>query len=155
MSRLNGVCVCNQLNVGSIIETVTENLLVWLNHLGMLLGELLLQISEDVLQRTIVNEASHSKRKHVLTLENGLVVHSAVLETLHCKGGDRSYDKSPVFHTKLNKWIVCLETGLGHSGFIKGVLIHKNHSMTFAPLGISLESSRIHRDKQVTEISGS
>ena len=51
MCRFNCVGIGYYLQVRSVVETVLEDLLVRFYDLRMLLGEFLLEIGEDILQR--------------------------------------------------------------------------------------------------------
>ena len=67
-SRRHAICVGNRLDIGCIVISVEDHLLVRGNHLRMLLLELLLYIVVDEFQRTLINEAGHSEREHILAL---------------------------------------------------------------------------------------
>ena len=91
MSRLDVVCIWNSLDVGRIVIAILQDLLVWLYELRFLLSELALEIFEDVLHRTVIYETCHTESKHVLALVDGLLVKTAVLETLVGESCDRSF----------------------------------------------------------------
>ena len=74
--------------------------------------ELALKILVDVLERTAVDIACHSERKHVLALSDGLDIHAAVLETLFSERCDGSHDDGPVLDMKFLERIVSSKAGL-------------------------------------------
>ena len=155
LDGLNGVGIRNRLHVGRIVDSVLNYLLVGLNHLGMLLCKLLLQIEEDGFQRSVEDVAGYAEGKHILAFQNGFLVHSAVLQALLRHSCDGSHDEGSVFHGKFREGIVRLETGLFHSGLVKSILIDENHSVAFAPFGVGLERRRIHRNEHITHITRS
>ena len=154
LGRFDAVCVRNSLDIGCIIETILKDLLVRLHKLRLLLSELTLQILEDVLHRTVVDVTSHSKGKHVLTFLYGLLIKTAVFETLMSKSCDRSYDDSSVFDMKLGDRILT-KTGSLQAFLIEGIGIHEHHSGPLQPFCVCLQGGRIHSHQQVTEVTWS
>ena len=152
--RFDSVSVRYCLDICRIIVPVIEDFLVRSNHLRMFLGEFLLKILVDCFKRAVEDVAGYSKREHILALENRLQIHSAVLETFLCHCGDRGGDDCPVLNSQFHKRIVRNKSGLLHSGLVKRVGIHQDHSVTLAPLGVCLEGGRVHRYKKIAVISG-
>ncbi len=155
LDRLDYIGVRYDLKVRCIVESVLQHLPVRGRHLRMLLGELPLQVFEDVVQRTVVDEAGHAESEHILALHDGLVVQAAVLEALGSHRGDGRDNQSPVIHTELLERVVGREARLAHTGLVEGVLVHENHGVALAPLGVGLQRRRIHRDKQVAIVARS
>ncbi len=117
----------------------------------MLLGELFLQIPEYIFHRTAVDVACHSESKHILAFDYALLVETAVFEALlrQCRYG--SYNYGPVLNVELGDRVL-LESGLGKTGLIEGVLVKQNKSRPFKPFGICPQRGRIHCDKHIAEI---
>ena len=153
LRRRDRIGVGNRLDVGGVVEAVVEHLLVGGDHLGVLLGELLLQIGVDVLQRTAVDVAGHAEGEHVLALEDGLGVHPAVLEAFAGQGRDRGHDERAVLDPELHEGIVGGEARLLHACLVERILVHEDHRVALAPLGVRLEGRRVHHDQQVAEIA--
>ena len=149
------VCICNSLDIRSIVETVKDNLAVRGYHLGMLLAEFLLNIIVDILQRAAVDEAGHSEGEHVLALVQCHIVQSAVLEAFLDKPGDRGADYVPVLNVKFFERVSSREARLGQPDFIECVRIDEDSGIPLEPFGIGLQCRRIHCDQHVAEISGS
>ena len=150
---LHGIGVRYGLDVGGVVETVIQNLPVRLYELGMLLREFFLDIAVNIFKRTAVDEAGHSQSEHILAFEDGLQVHSAVLETLLRHGSDRSSNQSPVLDVKLGKRVVGQKTGFLHFCLSESIYVHKDHRRVLAPFCIRFQCCRIHRDEEVTVIS--
>ena len=99
------------LGVLSIIVTRLNNFLIGLIYLGFL-TELLFQ--ELVYQRqvTIEQPANHAQCKHVATLQDRLVVHARVLQTLLDKCGNRTFYHTVGINTQLTQVILAGNFGL-------------------------------------------
>ena len=141
------------LHVGGIVEAVVQDLLVGLDHLRVLLGELALEVLVDVLEGPAVDVAGHAEREHVLAFVDGLGVHAEILEALLRKGGDGRYEERPVLDVELGEGILGLESGLLHSGLVESVAVNEDHGRGLAPFGVCLECGRVHGDQKVAEVS--
>ena len=108
----------------------------------------------DVLQRPVVDVAGHAEGEHVLALEDGLVVHPAVLQALLGQRSDRSDDERAVFDPELRERILGLEAGFLHARLVEGVLVHEDHRVALAPLGVRLQGGGVHGHQQVAEVTG-
>ena len=72
MGRFNNICIRYEMDICCIIEAILEHLTVRLYELRMLLREFIFQIGIDMVQRSVEDEAGHTKCKHILTLDDGL-----------------------------------------------------------------------------------
>ena len=142
------------MGVMGIVVAGMHHAYVGLSHLGFL-AKLMVQELFGEFKIAVKQPAHHSQGKHVATLEDALVVHTRVFQTVFHHRGDGASHHAVGVYAQFAQIVVGEEIGLAQVVGTEAVGVDDDGGLGSRILVLGLQRSGIHRHQHVTTVTGS
>ena len=142
------------MSISGIVVTCVHCEFVSLGNCGVLFEELAVDILLCVVEGTVVDVEADTKCKHILTLNNALVIQTGFSQRLFGHRGNVGNNYIVILQAKLLDGVESCKTGLLNRFLGQRVAVDNYGSTGFQPFSISFKSCGVHCNEHVAIVAG-